>query len=121
VGVTAFLNGNLSEEVFVMQPTGFVQAGKEEKVYKLKKALYGLHQAPRAWNQKLDASLVSLGFQRCPSDPAIYCRAEKNRSRLILGVYIDDLLITGSNVLEIQKFKKQMEKLFKMCDLGVLH
>jgi hypothetical protein len=115
---SAFLNGNLSEEVFVMQPPGFVQAGKEEEVYKLKKALYGVHQAPRAWNQRLDASLVSLGFQRCPSDPTIYCRADKNGSRLILRVYVYDMLITGSIVLEIQKFKKQMEKLFKMSDLG---
>jgi hypothetical protein len=98
-----------------------VQASREEKVYKLKKALYSLHQTPRGWNQKIDASLVSLGFQRCPSDPAIYCRGEKNGSRLILRVYVDDLLITGSSVLEIQKFKKQMEKLFKMSDLGVLH
>jgi hypothetical protein len=81
--------------------------------------VFNRHPGPE--NQKLDANLVSLGFQRCPSDPAIYCRGEKNGSRLILRVYVDDLLITGSSELEIQKFKKHMEKLFKMSDLGVLH
>jgi hypothetical protein len=59
---SAFLNGNLVEEVYVAQPAGFVAKGEEHKVLKLKKALYGLRQAPRAWNAKLDNSLLSLGF-----------------------------------------------------------
>jgi hypothetical protein len=58
----AFLNGDLMEEVYVSQPPGFVVTGREDKVLKLRKALYGLHQAPRAWNQKLDESLHSVGF-----------------------------------------------------------
>ena len=64
---TAFLNGDLQEEVFVEQAPGFAQKGQEHKVLKLHKALYGLHQAPRAWNQKLDEKLKELGFTRCPS------------------------------------------------------
>jgi hypothetical protein len=59
---SAFLNGELNEEVYVAQPPSFVRAGNEGKVLRLKKVLHGLHQAPRAWNQKLDTSLVSLGF-----------------------------------------------------------
>jgi hypothetical protein len=59
---SAFLNGNLVEEVYVAQPAGFVAKGEEHNVLKLKKALYGLRQAPRAWNAKLDNSLLSLGF-----------------------------------------------------------
>jgi hypothetical protein len=103
---STFLNGDLREEVFALQPSGFVRAGREEKVLRLKKELYGLHQAPRAWNQKLDPSLLSLGFQRCPSDPAIYCRGDRNGERLVLGVYVDDLVITVSSKQEILKFKR---------------
>ena len=63
-----FLNGDLNEEIYVSQPPGFTVAGQAHKVLRLQKALYGLKQAPRAWNAKLDARLVSLGFQRCPSE-----------------------------------------------------
>jgi hypothetical protein len=70
----AFLNGELHEEVFVQQPTRFMKVGEEHKVFRLHKALYGLHQAPRAWNTKLDDTLISFGFSRCPSDLAIYSR-----------------------------------------------
>jgi hypothetical protein len=59
---STFLNGDLQEEVYIEQPMGFIVTGKEHKVLKLKKALYGLHQAPRAWNVKLDDTLLSLGF-----------------------------------------------------------
>ena len=63
----AFLNGELREEVYVAQPSGFVVAGKEQKVLRLIKAIYGLRQAPRAWYAKLVVSLASLGFQRSTS------------------------------------------------------
>jgi len=59
---SAFLNGDLKEEVYVKQPPGFTVAGKEKMVYRLRKALYGLRQAPRAWNTKLDATLKEMGF-----------------------------------------------------------
>jgi hypothetical protein len=118
---SAFLNGDLNEEVFVPQPPGFVRTGRENQVLKLKKALYGLHQAPRAWNQKLDESLTSVGFQRCPSDPAIYYRGNKKGDRLVVGVYVDDLIITDSSKQGILSFKKEMTKMFKMSDLGMLH
>jgi hypothetical protein len=98
-----------------------VIANRENQVLKLKKALYGLHQAPRAWNQKLDASLEALGFLRCPSEPAIYCRGNKGGVRLVVGVYVDDLIITGNSKSEIMKFKSEMTKMFKMSDLGLLH
>jgi hypothetical protein len=104
-----------------MQPPSFVVTGREDKVLKLKKALYGFHQAPSAWNQKLDESLVTVGFQRCPSDPSIYYRSSKAGDRLVVGVYVDDLVITGSSQKEIQKFKSEMMKMYKMTDLGLLH
>jgi hypothetical protein len=112
---TAFLNGDLKEEVYVAQPPGFHIEGKEQKVLKLHKALYGLKQAPRAWNEKLDKTLVDLGFEKCPLEPAMY-----KRSKLIVGVYVDDLIITGPSTTEIGKFKEQMKNLFSMSDLGLL-
>ncbi|CAA6661430.1 unnamed protein product [Spirodela intermedia] len=71
---SAFLNGDLKEEVYVEQPAGFISTGNEHKVFKLKKALYGLHQAPRAWNAKLDETLLLFRFRKSPSEHAIYTR-----------------------------------------------
>jgi hypothetical protein len=116
---SAFLNGELTEEVFVSQPPGFVVRGQEGKVFRLKKALYGLRQAPRAWNAKLESSLLSLGFSRSSSEHAVYTRG-KGKSRLLLGVYVDDLVVTGEDQQEIASFKEQMKNLFKMSDLGIL-
>jgi hypothetical protein len=116
---SAFLNGELVEEVYVRQPPGFVAAGQEEKVLHLDKALYGLRQAPRAWNAKLDESLVALGFSHSASEHAVYARGE-GAKRLLVGVYVDDLIITGNDATEIAKFKEQMSSRFKMSDLGLL-
>jgi hypothetical protein len=117
---SAFLNGDLQEEVYVEQPTGFIVAGKEHKVLKLKKALYGLHQAPQAWNAKLDGTPLSLGFRRTPSEHTIYIRWNGN-VQLVIGVYVDSLIITGSNCDNIRSFKEEMTAAFKMGDLGLLH
>jgi hypothetical protein len=68
---SAFLNGDIQEEVYIEQPTGFIIAAKEHKVLKLKKALCGLHQASRACNAKLYDTLLPLGFWRTPSEHAI--------------------------------------------------
>jgi transposase InsO family protein len=114
---SAFLNGDLAEEVYVAQPAGFVVKGAEHKVLKLKKALYGLRQAPRAWNVKLDGSLLSLGFQKSTAEHGVYVRGT-GREKLIVGVYVDDLIITGYQ--GINKFKTEMKKMFKMSDLGLL-
>ena len=70
---SAFLNGELEEEVYVKQPQGFEVEGKEGKVYKLHKALYGLKQAPRAWNSKIDAYFLQNGFVKSPSEPSLVC------------------------------------------------
>ena len=80
---TAFLHGELKEEVYVNQPEGFVIEGKEDKVYKLHKALYGLRQAPRAWNVKLNGILKSLGFTRCSKEPSLYRKTEKKGLLLV--------------------------------------
>jgi hypothetical protein len=99
---------------------GFIVAGKEHKVLKLKKALYRLHQAPRAWNVKLDDTLLSLDFRRTPSEHAIYVRQNSN-VQLVVGVYVNNLIITGSDRNNIRLFKEEMAAAFKMSDLGLLH
>lgn len=116
---SAFLNGDLREEVYVAQPPGFVIDGAADKVLKLKKALYGLRQAPRAWNAKLDASLRNLGFVRSVSEHGVYMRGDGS-ARLLVGVYVDDLIIAGRSHKEVIGFKEEMKNLFRMSDLGAL-
>ncbi|GJX45428.1 ribonuclease H-like domain, reverse transcriptase, RNA-dependent DNA polymerase [Tanacetum coccineum] len=114
-----FLHGDLNEEVYVTQPEGFIQQGNSEKVYKLTKSLYGLRQAPRAWNMKHGQTLKSLDFKKCNLEQAVYMKRSKT-STLIVGVYVDDLIITGTPRKEIDAFKSQMQEKFEMSDLGLL-
>jgi len=115
---SAFLNGDLTEVVYVQQPPGFL-VGKGDKVLRLKKALYGLKQAPRAWNSKLDKELLNLGFARSKYEHAVYRRNHK-KSFLLVGVYVDDLIISGPHVSDIIQFKQEMKKKFNMSALGLL-
>ncbi|XP_034593709.1 uncharacterized mitochondrial protein AtMg00810-like [Setaria viridis] len=117
---SAFLNGVLHEQVYVEQPPGFVLQGHEHKVLHLVKALYGPRQAPRAWYSKLDESLLKLSFQRSASKHAVYLCGMGDRL-LVVGVYVDDLVITGANNVDIDTFKAEMQAMFKMSDLGLLH
>jgi hypothetical protein len=117
---SVFLNDDLQEEAYVEQSAGFNIAGKEHKVLKLKNVLYGLHQAPRAWNVKLDDTLLSLGFRRTLSKHTIYVRRNDNM-QLVVGVYINDFIITGSNHDNIRSLKEEMTATFKMSDIGLLH
>nr|GEZ30476.1 zinc finger, CCHC-type [Tanacetum cinerariifolium] len=110
---------DLKEEVYVTQPEGFVKKQDQGKYYRLIKVLYGLRQAPRAWNIKLDNTLKSLGFKKCALEQAIYTKTSKD-STLLMGVYVDDLIITGTPKKEIDKFKAQIEEKFEMSDLGLL-
>lgn len=73
---SAFLNGDLEETVLVKQPEGFVKENEDHKVYQLIKALYGLHQAPRAWYEKLNKCLKQHGFVKCPYEHVVYVKRE---------------------------------------------
>ncbi|KAL8105967.1 hypothetical protein AgCh_029688 [Apium graveolens] len=88
-------------------------------VTRLETALYGLRQAPRAWYAKLSKCLEDLGFTKCPHEHAVYTKRE-GYEVLIIGVYVDDLLITGTRVENIERFKRKMSKEFDMSDLGKL-
>ena len=116
---SAFLNGELKEEVYIAQPPGFIFKGAEHKVLRLHKALYGLKQVPRAWNAKFDATMLALGFQRSCSEHGVYTRT-RGASRLIVGVYVDDLVITDHGNDDIATFKAEMKKVFRMSNLGLL-
>ncbi|GJU22285.1 retrovirus-related pol polyprotein from transposon TNT 1-94 [Tanacetum coccineum] len=88
---TAFLNGNLREEVYVSQPDGFVDKDKPNHVYKLKKALYGLKQAPRAWYNMLSSFLISQDFSKGSVDPTL-CIRRDDKEILLVQIYVDDII-----------------------------
>ena len=114
----AFLHGDLYEEIYMEQPHGFIQ--DSSLVCRLKKSLYGLKQAPRAWYAKMDSFLLSQNFERCKSDPNVYM-LRTHDSLLILVLYVDDLLITGSSASAIATVKRALHDRFLMTDMGPLH
>ena len=89
---SAFLHGELSEEVFVEQPPGYVKRGDEHKVYKLKKALYGLKQAPRAWYSRIESYFAKEGFEKCPYEHSLFIKVKEGGKILIICLYVDDLI-----------------------------
>ena len=115
---SAFLNGDLQEEVYVAHPEGLVIKAEEHKVYKLSKGFYGIRQAPRAWNICLDKSLKSL-FMKCLQEQAVNTR-NNGTETLIVGVSVDDLFVTSSSVEGVKEFKQQMMKELEMTDLELL-
>ena len=106
---TAFLYGNLDEELYMEQPEGFIVKGQEKKVYRLLKALYGLKQAAIAWNKEANQSLKKLGFQRCLSDTGVYVMTQNN-STLVVVLYVADVLFMGNNKWLLME-KKNAEKM----------
>ena len=117
--VTAFLNGELAEEIFMEQPPGFVQTGEEELVCKLKKSLYGLKQSPRCWNIAFCKFMTAQGFEESVADPCIFIRRESVLS--IVAVYVDDLIIITESEDEMDCIKGALKNRFKMKDMGILH
>ncbi|GJZ72806.1 retrovirus-related pol polyprotein from transposon TNT 1-94 [Tanacetum coccineum] len=115
---SAFLQGELKEEVFVQQPPGYEKKGEEDKVYKLTKALYGLKQAPRAWYSKIEAYFVREGFARCSSEHTLFTKSKEGGKLLIVSIYVDDLIYTGNDKSLCDEFKSSMMLEFDMSDLG---
>lgn len=114
---SAFLHGELKEEVFVQQPEGFTKKGEEEKVYRLRKALYGLKQAPRAWYSRIEAYFTREGFEKCPSEHTLFTKSKEGKI-LLVSLYVDDLIFTGNDKSMFDEFKKSMMLEFDMSDLG---
>jgi hypothetical protein len=116
---TAFLNGNIEEEVYLEQPKGFEVQDRASHVCRLKKALYGLKQAPRAWYSRIDCYLQSIGFIKSDADSNLYLLI-KEGDILIPVLYVDDLFLTGAKTL-IAACKQDLAKEFEMKDLGLMH
>ncbi|KAK2456950.1 putative mitochondrial protein [Trifolium repens] len=116
---SAFLNGVLDEEVYIEQPQGYEVKGEEEKVLKLKKTLYRLKQAPRAWNARIDKYFQEKYFIKCPYEHALYIKLQGGDT-LIVCLYVDDLIFTGNNPTMFEESKKEMTKEFEMTNIGLM-
>ncbi|GJT51957.1 putative ribonuclease H-like domain-containing protein [Tanacetum coccineum] len=114
---TAFLNGNLREEVYVSQSDGFVDKDKPNHVYKLKKALYGLKQAPRAWYDMLSSFLISQDFFKGSVDPTLFIRKD-GKELLLVQIYVDDIIFAASTPELCDLFSKIMCSKLKMSMMG---
>jgi hypothetical protein len=114
---SAFLHGDLSEDIYIEQPLGY-QQGSSGSVYKLKKALYGLRQAPRAWYSKIENYFCSEKFEKCPSEHTLFVKKGDSNDILIVSIYVDDLIYTSNNAVMMIEFKESMKKRFAMTDLG---
>ena len=115
---TAFLNGELQEEIYMEQPEGFIATGNERKVCRLVKSLYGLKQAPKQWHEKFDKAVLSSGFKINECDKCVYVKSTKD-GYVILCLYVDDMLIVGSNRKMIQSTKDMLNSKFDMKDMGL--
>ncbi|GKB84410.1 retrovirus-related pol polyprotein from transposon TNT 1-94, partial [Tanacetum coccineum] len=114
---TAFLNGELKEEVYISQPEGFVDQDNPSHVYKLKKALYGLKQAPRAWYDMLSSFLISQHFSKGAVDPTLFTRQAGN-DLLLVQIYVDDIIFASTNTAMCNEFANQITTKFKMSMMG---
>ena len=115
---TAFLNGDLDEEIYMKQPEGYSLPGNEHKVCKLIKSLYGLKQAPKQWHQKFDDIVLSNGFLLNQADKCVYSKFDKFGKGIIICLYVDDMLLFGTSQDQIDETKKFLSSKFSMKDLG---
>ncbi|KAE8686874.1 cytochrome P450 71A9-like [Hibiscus syriacus] len=115
---TAFLHGDLEEQIYMRQPEGFTQPGNEHLVYRLKKSLYGLKQSPRQWYKRFDSYMITIGYNRYEYDCCVYVKSLDNGSFIFLLLYVDDMLITAKNMDDVIGLKTLLSQEFDMKDLG---
>lgn len=115
---TAFLHGNLEEDLYMEQPEGYVDKHKPDHVCLLKKSLYGLKQSPRQWNRRFDEFMSIQGYSRSDSDACVYTKETSNGSLVYLLLYVDDMLLAAQDMKDIRRLKDQLESSFEMKDLG---
>ena len=115
----AFLHGDLQEEVYMEIPPGFGTSETTGKVCKLRKSIYGLKQSPRAWFDRFRQAVCNMGYSQCNGDHTLFYRHSKLHIT-ILAVYVDDIIITGDDVEEIERLKGNLNKTFEVKDLGKL-
>ncbi|GJZ41429.1 retrovirus-related pol polyprotein from transposon TNT 1-94 [Tanacetum coccineum] len=117
---TAFLNGELKEEVYVSQPEGFVDPDHPTHVYRLKKALYGLKQAPRAWYDTLSRFLLDNKFSKGAVDPTLFTR-KTGKHILLVQIYVDDIIFASTDPKACEIFSYEMSSKFQMSMMGQMY
>jgi hypothetical protein len=113
---TAFLNGNLTEDVYMTQPEGFVAPTNAGKVCKLQKSIYGLKQASQSWNLRFDEVVKGFGFIQSEEEPCVYKKASGS-SVVFLILYVDDILLIGNDIPMLGAAKTSLKNSFSMKDL----
>ena len=114
---TAFLNGNLEEEIYMMQLEGVIVKKQEHMVCKLKRSIYGLKQASRSWNIRFDQAIKSFGFEQNLDESCVYKR-HRDKVVMFLVLYVDDILLIGNDVGVMSSVKFWLSSQFDMKDLG---
>ncbi|GJZ16009.1 retrotransposon protein, putative, ty1-copia subclass [Tanacetum coccineum] len=113
----AFLNGRLNEDVYMVQPEGFVNPKHPRRVCKIQRSIYGLKQASKSWNKRFDEEIKRYGFTQYPDKPCVYKRASGSIV-VFLILYVDDILLMGNNIPMLQDVKSWLGKCFTMKELG---
>ncbi|GJU28039.1 putative ribonuclease H-like domain-containing protein [Tanacetum coccineum] len=116
---SAFLYGEIDEEVYVSQPLGFLDPKYPQKVYKVVKALYGLHQAPRAWYATLSTFLLKNGYRRGAIDKTLFLKKDKH-GIILVQVYVDDIIFGSTKKSWCDEFEALMKSRFQMSSMGEL-
>ncbi|GJX33121.1 retrotransposon protein, putative, ty1-copia subclass [Tanacetum coccineum] len=114
---TAFLNGYLNEDIYMVQPKGFVDPNHPRKVCKLQRSIYGLKQASRSWNKRFDEEIKRFGFAQNLDEPCVYQKASGSNVTFLI-LYVDDIIIMGNHISSLQSVKSYLGKCFAMKDLG---
>ncbi|RVW28219.1 Retrovirus-related Pol polyprotein from transposon RE1 [Vitis vinifera] len=116
----AFLNGDLEEEVYMEILPGFQESMAKNQVCKLQKSLYGLKQSPRAWFDRFTKAVLKLGYKQGQADHTLFVKKSHAGKMAILIVYVDDIILSGNDMEELQKLKKYLSEEFEVKDLGNL-
>ena len=115
----AFLHGDLQEEVYMEVPPCYSNPEMVGKVCRLKKSLYGLKQSPRAWFDRFRRALCAMGYKQCNGDHTVFYKHSR-RKITVLAVYVDDIIISGDDEMEIKCLKGNLSREFEVKDLGQL-
>lgn len=115
---TAFLYGELDEDIFMKQPEGFIEKGKENFVCKLKKSIYGLKQSARKWNEKVKNVLMKNGFKQSSTDPCLFIKTTAANKVIYVLIHVDDFLVSSEDRKDIRDVAQFLSKEFSVKSLG---
>jgi Reverse transcriptase (RNA-dependent DNA polymerase) len=115
--ITAYLNSHINEEIYIKQPEGYIEKGKEHLICKIKKGLYGLKQSAREWSKRLTKFLIEIGFRPLMADHNVFVKGDI-QTGLTMTVYVDDVKLIGSDKLAMKQVIEQLSQEFKVTELG---